>query len=43
VLPGARFGGLVNFGGGADRVDFGPGNWILNVANSAATAASCSG
>lgn len=33
VLPGARFGGLVDFGGGADRVSFGPGSWILNVAN----------
>jgi hypothetical protein len=33
VLPGARFGGLVDFGGGADRVNFGPGNWILNTAN----------
>jgi uncharacterized protein with beta-barrel porin domain len=33
VLPGARFGGLVNFGGGADRVKFGPGNWILYTAN----------
>ena len=33
VLPGARFGGLVNFGGGADRVNFGPGSWILNIAN----------
>lgn len=33
VLPGARFGGLVDFGGGADRVSFGLGSWILNVAN----------
>lgn len=33
VLPGARFGGLVDFGGGADRVTFGPGSWILNTAN----------
>ncbi len=33
ILPGARFGGLVNFGGGADRVTFGPGSWILNTAN----------
>ena len=33
VLPGARFGGLVNFGGGADTVNFGAGNWILNTAN----------
>lgn len=33
VLPGARFGGLVNFAGGADRVNFGPGNWILYTAN----------
>jgi len=32
VLPGARFGGLVNFGGGADTVNFGPGSWILNTA-----------
>lgn len=38
VLPGARFGGLINFdlaggAGGADRVNFGPGNWIINTAN----------
>lgn len=33
VLPGARFGGLVDFGGGADRVNFGPGSWILDTAN----------
>jgi len=33
ILPGARFGGLVDFGGGADRVTFGPGSWILNTAN----------
>lgn len=33
VLPGARFGGLVNFGGGADTVNFGPGSWILYTAN----------
>lgn len=33
VLPGARFGGLVDFGGGADKVSFGLGSWILNVAN----------
>jgi outer membrane autotransporter protein len=33
VLPGARFGGLVDFGGGADKVTFGPGSWILNTAN----------
>ena len=33
VLTGARFGGLVNFGGGADKVNFGPGNWVLNTAN----------
>jgi uncharacterized protein with beta-barrel porin domain len=33
VLPGARFGGLVDFGGGADRVSFGRGSWILNTAN----------
>ncbi|MBN9603389.1 MAG: autotransporter outer membrane beta-barrel domain-containing protein [Afipia felis] len=32
VLPGAHFGGLVDFGGGADKVTFGPGNWILNTA-----------
>ena len=33
ILPGARFGGLVNFGGGADKVNFGAGSWILNTAN----------
>lgn len=33
VLPGARFGGLVVFGGGADTVNFGPGSWILNIDN----------
>lgn len=33
ILPGARFGGLVNFGGGADRATFGPGSWILDTAN----------
>jgi hypothetical protein len=33
VLPGARFGGLVNFGGGADTVNFGPGSWVINTAN----------
>ena len=33
ILPGARFGGLVNFGGGADKVSFGPGSWILDTAN----------
>ncbi len=33
VLPGARFGGLVNFGGGADTVNFGPGSWILRTSN----------
>jgi hypothetical protein len=33
VLPGARFGGLVDFGHGADTVNFGPGSWILNTAN----------
>ncbi|MGL5165563.1 MAG: autotransporter outer membrane beta-barrel domain-containing protein [Afipia sp.] len=33
ILPGARFGGLVNFGGGADKVNFGPGSWILDTAN----------
>jgi uncharacterized protein with beta-barrel porin domain len=32
ILPGARFGGRVDFGGGADRVNFGPGNWILDTA-----------
>lgn len=34
ILPGARFGGLIDFGGGADTVNFAaPGNWVLNVAN----------
>lgn len=33
VLPGARFGGVVDFTGGADVVSFGPGSWILNTAN----------
>lgn len=33
VLPGARFGGVVNFGGGADKVTFGAGNWVLNTAS----------
>lgn len=33
VLPGARFGGVVDFTGGADKVTFGPGSWILNTAN----------
>ncbi|MHB0768201.1 autotransporter outer membrane beta-barrel domain-containing protein [Bradyrhizobium sp. 5.13L] len=33
VLPGARFGGVVDFTGGADTVSFGPGSWILNTAN----------
>lgn len=33
VLPGARFGGVVDFTGGADAVSFGPGSWILNTAN----------
>jgi len=33
VLPGARFGGVVDFSGGADTVSFGPGSWILNTAN----------
>lgn len=33
VLPGARFGGAVNFGGGADKVTFGAGNWVLNTAS----------
>jgi len=37
VLPGARFGGKVDFGGGADKVTFGPGSWILNTANFDAT------
>jgi hypothetical protein len=32
ILPGARFGGVVNFGGGADRVNFGPGSWVLDTA-----------
>lgn len=32
ILPGARFGGRVDFGGGADRVNFGPGNWVLDTA-----------
>ncbi len=31
ILPGARFGGLADFGGGADTVTFGPGSWILNT------------
>ncbi len=33
VLPGARFGGRINFGGGADKVAFGAGSWILHTAN----------
>ncbi len=33
ILPGARFGGLIDFGGGADIVNFGPGSWVLNTAN----------
>ncbi|MFZ5714528.1 MAG: autotransporter outer membrane beta-barrel domain-containing protein [Bradyrhizobium sp.] len=33
VLPGARFGGVVDFTGGADTVTFGLGSWILNTAN----------
>lgn len=33
ILPGARFGGLVDFGGGADTVNFGPGSWVLDTAN----------
>ncbi len=33
VLPGARFGGKVNFGGGADTINFASGSWILNTAN----------
>lgn len=33
ILPGARFGGLVDFGSGADQVNFGPGNWVLHTAN----------
>ena len=32
ILSGARFGGRVDFGGGADRVNFGPGNWVLDTA-----------
>jgi outer membrane autotransporter protein len=32
VLPGAQFGGLVDFGG-ADKVNFGAGSWFLNTAN----------
>jgi hypothetical protein len=37
VLPGARFGGLVDFGGGADTVKFGAGSWVLDTANFDAT------
>jgi hypothetical protein len=33
VRPGARFGGKVDFGGGADTVNFASGSWILNTAN----------
>lgn len=38
VLPGAKFGGLIDFDvsggvGGADTVNFGPGSWIINTAN----------
>jgi len=33
ILPGARFGGLVDFGGGADKVNFGAGSWIITTAN----------
>ena len=38
VLPGAQFGGLVDFNaaggpGGADTVNFGAGSWIINTAN----------
>ncbi len=33
VLPGARFGGKVDFGGGADTVNFASGSWILDTAN----------
>lgn len=33
ILPGARFGGTIDFGDGADRVNFGAGNWILKTEN----------
>ena len=33
VRSGARFGGKVDFGGGADTVNFASGSWILNTAN----------
>ena len=33
ILPGARFGGRVDFGGGADKVNFSAGSWILDTAN----------
>ncbi|WP_035657406.1 autotransporter outer membrane beta-barrel domain-containing protein, partial [Bradyrhizobium sp. STM 3809] len=33
VRPGARFGGLIDFGGGADTVRFSTGNWVLGAAN----------
>lgn len=33
VLPGARFGGTIDFGDGADKVNFSAGSWILNTAN----------
>ncbi|MDB5600863.1 MAG: autotransporter protein [Xanthobacteraceae bacterium] len=33
VLPGARFGGSIDFGDGADKVNFGPGSWTLKTAN----------
>ena len=33
VLPGARFGGKIDFGGGADTINFASGSWILNTAN----------
>jgi hypothetical protein len=33
VLPGARFGGKVDFGGGADTVNFASGSWVLDTAN----------
>ena len=31
ILPGARFGGSIDFGGGADKVNFGAGSWIINT------------
>jgi outer membrane autotransporter protein len=38
VLPGAQFGGLVDFNlaggaGGADKINFGAGSWIINTAH----------